>query len=58
MNKWISIKERTPLYPGRYLTTCKIEDQQLVCILYFDGDTFYEEEVTHWMPLPEPPKED
>lgn len=52
MDKWTSIEKQKPLHPGRYLTTCDINGQKLVCILYFNGTVFYEEEVTHWMPLP------
>lgn len=55
--RWESV-DRPPLYPGRYLTTCKIGEQQLVCILYFNGKGFLEPEVTHWAPLPSPAKED
>ena len=52
--KWINIEKQKPLHPGRYLTTCDVEGQKLVCILFFNGTGFYEEEVTHWMPLPLP----
>lgn len=58
MFKWININTEKPLSPGRYLVTCNIEGQQLVCILYFNGQNFFEEEVTHWMPLPKPAKEE
>ncbi len=51
---WVNIEKQKPMCPGRYLTTCKIGIQSLVCILYFNGDNFLEEEVTHWMPLPLP----
>lgn len=56
--KWINIEKQKPLHPGRYLVNCDVEGQQLVCILYFNGEGFLEEEVTHWMPLPKPAKED
>ena len=58
MSKWININTQKPPYPGRYLVNCDIEGQQLVCILYFYGECFLEGEVTHWMPLPKPAKEE
>lgn len=58
MGKWISIDERLPERNGRYLTHCNIEGQSLVCVLYYSRiGSFNEGTVTHWMPLPEPPKE-
>lgn len=55
--EWISVEERLPERNGRYLTHCKIEGQSLVCILYYcKVGGFNEGMVTHWMPLPEPPK--
>lgn len=58
INKWISVDEKLPERNGRYLTHCKIEGQSLVCILYYSKvDGFNEGTVTHWMPLPEAPKE-
>ena len=57
--EWISVEERLPDRNGRYLTHCNVEGQSLVCILYFcKVGGFNEGTVTHWMPLPEPPKED
>ena len=56
-NKWNDIEKEKPIQVGRYLTTCKIGEQSLVCVLYFNGRIFFEEEVTHWMPLPAPSKE-
>lgn len=59
--KWIPVTERLPEHDGRYI--CNIKS------FAFPG-TFYQSElryehggwsggndVTHWMPLPEPPKE-
>ena len=55
--KWISVEERLPERNGRYLTHCDVEGQTLVCILYCcKVGGFNEGTVTHWMPLPEPPK--
>ena len=55
--EWISVDKRLPERNGRYLTHCNIEGQSLVCILYYcKVGGFNEGTVTHWMPLPEPPK--
>ena len=58
MAEWIDVKERLPERMGRYLTHSNIEGRSLVAILFFEkyGDGF-DAEVTHWMPLPELPKE-
>lgn len=56
-SEWISVDKRLPERNGRYLTHCKIENQSLVCILYYCKiGGFNEGTVTHWMPLPEAPK--
>lgn len=63
--KWISVKDRLPEIDGDYLCYVKndvpyISNVQV--IEYVEGIGFswegYEpdEDVTHWMPLPEPPK--
>lgn len=58
INRWISVDERLPERNGRYLTHCNIEGQSLVCVLYYNKiGGFNEGTVTHWMPLPEAPKE-
>jgi len=59
--KWISVKDRLPKYGVGVLVTsggpgCTIAG-------YFEGSGFYNGHledvvVTHWMPLPEPPKEE
>ena len=59
MNKWISVKDRLPERTGRYLTHSNIEGQSLVAILWYEKYGYgFDKEVTHWQPLPEPPKED
>ena len=56
-SEWISVEDRLPERNGRYITHCKIEGQSLVCVLYYcKVGGFNEGTVTHWMPLPEPPK--
>lgn len=58
MNNWISVKDKLPLWQGRYLTHSIIYGQSLVAILWYDKRGYgFDEEVTHWMPLPTPPIE-
>lgn len=65
--QWISCKDRMP--PDRtakYLVTFRGVAGALVDVAkYFPGDGWFcedwpvsSQEITHWMPLPEPPKED
>lgn len=58
--KWIPVTERLPEKSGEYLTYCG--DYVGVCVLYYEvlktkgkWRTRWKE-VTHWMPLPQPPK--
>ena len=64
-SEWISVEERLPDENGRYLAHIKVEhlafeNLSIVAILQYGKsqgfDTHSEETVTHWMPLPEPPK--
>ena len=65
--KWISVKERLPEEHGIYLAHivhryCKIDSYSRVAVEYFSRDGKWDSlpdlyEVTHWMPLPEPPEE-
>lgn len=62
MSKWISAKDRPPEKSGWYLT---YGPQRRCEVLHFDrpridwaNEYAYGIEVTHWMPLPLPPKED
>ena len=62
--KWISVEERLPDEPGEVLACV----YGRICIAWYSnrcfetpsGMVFYacENAVTHWMPTPEPPKED
>ena len=55
--EWISINDKLPERNGRYLTHCCVGGRSLVCILYYNKYYGFDEDtVTHWMPLPEPPK--
>ena len=65
VQEWIPVDERLPEETGRYLTANKILDDKIdVFDLWFDGgfwyiddeDEMFDYEVTHWMPLPQPPK--
>ena len=65
--QWISVEERLPESCGTYIAHivhryCKVDSYSRVCIEYFDADNTWASlhdvyEVTHWMPLPEPPVE-
>jgi hypothetical protein len=54
---WISVEERLPEKAGRYLVYGVIGGQPLVCGAHYDKyNGFGDDDFTHWMPLPEPPK--
>jgi hypothetical protein len=52
--QWISVKDRLPKL-GTVVLVAK--DIGSVNTTYFGVNGFRDEQVTHWMPLPEPPKE-
>jgi hypothetical protein len=55
--EWISVEDRLPERNGRYFTHCCVDGQSLVCVLYYNKyNGFDEDTVTHWMPLPQPPR--
>ena len=67
--RWIPVTERLPEEVGKYLCTVKSfshyysKQYCYVDVLVFQDDCFFEcglgtERVTHWMPLPQPPKEE
>ena len=61
--KWISVKERLPEKERAVLCHCRAN---IIEALYLDTDEcwqgfsgrYMKNFVTHWMPLPEPPKEE
>ncbi len=65
--KWISVEERLP-EPGQgvlvyddcgYMSVADYtHDKHFPTVYEFHVNGEYEPGVTHWMPLPEPPKED
>jgi hypothetical protein len=63
MSEWISVKDRLPANRTSVLVWCP-ERRNKYTAYWADGEwthfagffSFVEEEVTHWMPLPEPPK--
>jgi Protein of unknown function (DUF551) len=58
---WISVKERLPNENGVYLVSIKLIDGDVTTILYFKNGSFdfiNNIACTHWMPLPEPVKDE
>ena len=67
MNEWISVKDRLPEENGQYLCVWHYlhegDKDFMDCLNFWDGAFPWENfgsghVVTHWMLLPEPPKED
>lgn len=62
---WISVKDRLPPTRGYYLVCTYTAYYRTQCIskVFFDGKLWGSvrkryTNITHWMPLPEPPKEE
>lgn len=59
MNEWISAKDRLPDVTGKYLV-CTTKGSVYLAkfsvpdLFHTDMNTY----ITHWQPLPEPPKEE
>lgn len=65
MMEWISVADRLPDHDGEYLIVTKLYDKPYVVQSAFEascnglGHSWIKSsngEVTHWMPLPEPPQ--
>ncbi len=72
MSEWINVKDRLPqdktetiiifsdgfcVYFGRYYDGDSFDGEPLFKVESSNGHIFRDSEVTHWMPLPEPPNE-
>ena len=63
--KWISVEERLPekmysaclVYSDGYIQVACWSHDKMGWDVWFYVDGEYDPDVTHWMPLPEPPKE-
>lgn len=58
--KWIPVTERLPEGEGLYLVAVKNDHERRyskTAWYHGHGNWFLHQTVTHWMPLPEPPKE-
>ncbi len=54
--KWINIKEKTPLRSAMVLVYCPEEVTKIRVCQFSNWDDAEQLGITHWMPLPEPPK--
>lgn len=60
MNEWISVKDRLPVCGERVLITegsAVFEAYLSISHKWVRAGIGWAESVTHWMPLPEPPKD-
>ena len=64
MNEWINVKDRLPEMFKYVICFCPEKDYgSKIVVDYAETDGGFAERIrygktTHWMPLPEPPKED
>ena len=70
MSEWTSVNESPPfkvgdegytgylVYSDGYIRVADYTTDKYDNIPYFHVDGEYDPDVTHWMPLPEPPKEE
>ena len=64
VQEWISVKDRLPEEKANCIVYykhafCEDENHVGICVCFYDGDEFQMDslhEVTHWMPIPKPPK--
>ena len=52
--RWIPVTDRLPEIG---IVVLVYSEDDGICVDYYGGDSFGYYDVTHWMPLPEPPKE-
>ena len=55
---WIPVTERLPEKDTRVIVCASLPEGVHSDFIYEDGHWFVSAGVTHWMPLPEPPKEE
>lgn len=53
--KWISVKDRLPEYPIKVL--CFTTNEKIMVMGRIKEWNINKYNITHWMPLPEPPEE-
>ena len=61
VQKWISVKDRSPEEEGLYLVAVVNDHERRyskTAWYHGHGNWFLHQKVTHWMLLPEPPKEE
>ena len=61
VQKWISVKDRSPEEEGLYLVAVVNDHERRyskTAWYHGHGNWFLHQKVTHWMALPEPPKEE
>ena len=57
VQKWIPVKERLPEYGQQVIVyTGNILSPMVMAYMFWDKDYDSFAHITHWMPLPEPPK--
>jgi len=62
MSEWISVRDGNPEAEGRYAVCYRYKNNPLRIFIgdYIPGmgwsTSLADSEITHWMPLPEPPK--
>ena len=59
--RWISVEERLPEVKGKYIVCTRKKAVYCTAFRFFHGEGYFATDlnthITHWMPLPEPPKE-
>lgn len=64
VQEWISVDERFPEEKANCIVYykhafCDDENHVGICVCFYDGNEFqmdFAHKVTHWMPMPQPPK--